>query len=241
MQQKKYKLIKLYPGSPELGTIRNWNSNSWSDNNDFTENKMFQPSHYPEFWELVVEKDYEILDTNIDDNLKQTIHSIKRKSDSEIFTIGDKIQYYNITGEKSHTHVISDITIYENKILLNHNHGTWKSHGDFNKVQKAKQPLFTTEDGVDMYVGDEYWFLINMKHLVNLTVLPAHKPSEFKDNMKRFSTKEKAEEYILLNKPCLSLQDIITLKNKNYKNSRMMGRISPLFFSKIKELVKQRL
>jgi hypothetical protein len=238
MQQKKYKLIKLYPGSPELGTIRNWNSNSWSDNNDFTENKMFQPSHYPEFWELVVEKDYEILDTNIDDNLKQTIHSIKRKSDSEIFTIGDKIQYYNITGEKSHTHVISDITIYENKILLNHNHGTWKSHGDFNKVQKAKQPLFTTEDGVDIFAGMSFYYVCQELELYNTICCTDEKKYK---NAKQFSTKEKAEEYILLNKPCLSLQDIITLKNKNYKNSRMMGRISPLFFSKIKELVKQRL
>lgn len=41
---KRYKLIKEYPGSPDLGWISN---NNWKG--------------YPEFWEEVTEKDYEIL------------------------------------------------------------------------------------------------------------------------------------------------------------------------------------
>lgn len=51
----KYRLIKEYPGSPKLGTIRNWNPNIWSDNNDFTEIKTFVPNDFPEFWEEIEE------------------------------------------------------------------------------------------------------------------------------------------------------------------------------------------
>jgi len=49
---KKFKLIKTYPGSPELGAEV-----------DFTGFKQLtqQAIEYPEFWEQVVEKDYEIL------------------------------------------------------------------------------------------------------------------------------------------------------------------------------------
>ena len=44
----KYILKKEYPGSPKLGNIIDNLENDWIEN-------------YPEFWEEVVEKDYEIL------------------------------------------------------------------------------------------------------------------------------------------------------------------------------------
>lgn len=46
---KKYKLIKEYPGSPGLGYITS------------SENLIRLYREYPEFWEEIVEKDYEIL------------------------------------------------------------------------------------------------------------------------------------------------------------------------------------
>ncbi len=44
----KYILKKEYPGSPKLGNIIDNLENDWIEN-------------YPEFWQEVVEKDYEIL------------------------------------------------------------------------------------------------------------------------------------------------------------------------------------
>ena len=130
---KQFKLIKEYPGSPELGDIATFRK----DFNDYTiNNEWFQPlpeehiENHSEFWEKVVEKDYEILsfrnigfennksfddesvlqkdgfyhciDKNgnsitkntLENRLKQkcwNIHSIKRLSDGEIFTIDDKV------------------------------------------------------------------------------------------------------------------------------------------------------
>ena len=234
----KYKLIKEYPGSPKLGTIvyletkDNYMTNM---ENDF---KLFPKKiveNYPEFWKKVIEKDYKILsfksnEGNIVDlsyftceedfigNSIWKINSVKRK-DGEIFTIGDRIQYYNITGEKSHTHVISDITIYENKILLNHNHGTWKSHGDFNKVQKFKQKLFITNDGVDVFNLDKVFYINGWSDDDILDVL-ATTASKFTQN-KYFSTKEKAEEYVNYEKPYLNNRKVVEILNnsKNIKDA----------------------
>ena len=105
---KKYKLIKLYPGSPTLGTIVRtsdkeeypgfyYENGSYCHYGDIIE-------RFPEFWEKVVEKDYEILSyisklkkCNIEpknplfNNGDWDIYSILRLSDSEIFTVGDRV------------------------------------------------------------------------------------------------------------------------------------------------------
>ena len=107
---KKYKLIKTYPGSPELSTeIIETQINSLCPVNEcYISGKTFMligddsfeiknPKNYPEFWEKVVEKDYEILcikhkkskcfyRNSIDlRNLNlYDIHSVKRLSDGEV-------------------------------------------------------------------------------------------------------------------------------------------------------------
>lgn len=55
-----YKLIKLYPGSPELGYITKFDKNDedWGAPNMLI---LTDCSNYPEYWEKIVEKDYEIL------------------------------------------------------------------------------------------------------------------------------------------------------------------------------------
>lgn len=216
----KYRLVKEYPGSPKLGFIldKTWEVN-YPLNCYLINGLTFNPNNHTEFWEQVV--DYEILSLLGNDNkiipyltnaqcieylIKSgfKIYSVKR-NDGEIFTVGDRIQYYNITGEKSHTHAISDITIYENKILLNHNHGTWKSHGDFNKVQKIKQLLFTTEDGVDIFDGDKFYYVKDFK-LSNIRV--AKQENTPNPANPKFKYKKNADEWLVLNTPCLSYGDI---------------------------------
>lgn len=64
-QVKKYRLIILYPGSPELGSIyepligsNSVYKNSHKDNRCINKNNIL---NHPEYWEEVIEKDYEIL------------------------------------------------------------------------------------------------------------------------------------------------------------------------------------
>ena len=206
--------------------------------------------NYPEFWQEVVEKDYEILEVitnngkfiekvyNQDATIKPywKIHSIKRLSDGEIFTIGD------LVGTPGSTYPLKEFKIIdcENTLAVHYYKDKIGGSGHYNcrlkNLKKVKQPLFTTEDGVDIFEGDKYyyinsnfndpWEIINTKadcpEIINKNNL----------NYKRFSTKEKAEEYILMHKPCLSLKDIDELLCKN---------TSSYFLEKFKKLVKQKL
>lgn len=252
---KKYRLIKEYPGSPKLGT-------TVKHMDDFPMYKEIESicypflsnivENHPEFWEEIVEKDYEILSYINDKNnicklnfdekqWKQQyvignlhifkIHSIKRLSDSEIFTIGDRIKGFKADEEGFK---IKYIFISNNELCF----ATYSKHEDLDNGRscylnntfpiKLKQPLFTTEDGVDIFENDKiYW--INAYTLDDVycdTYYQDCGEFDLKDGLISikefnklnkddnelalfgFSTKEKAEEYILLNKSCLSLNDL---------------------------------
>jgi len=221
----KYILKKEYPGSPKLGYIDDLNKSGHNNQGEYVQS-MYDKN--PEFWEKVVEKDYKILslarfcsikptitdvsdygDEYIEAMLKcdnARIHSVKRLSDGEIFTIGDKLE---------HNMVIESFK-FENfgngeKLTAQDKNG-----GRFlNELKKVKQKLFTTEDGVDIFKGDlVVCFDKDSFCIRNKTYL-------FKEHDKNdktylfFSTKEKAEEYILYNKPLLTLRDIDELLCKN--------------------------
>jgi len=196
--------------------------------------KVSEPRHFtiPKWvienssdWEEVIEKDYRIIsittntfmgltysgldiqafEENCTGTKNWSIHSIKNLKTDEIFTVEDETTKGKIIR----------IEICANTFgLYTDLHDYWNGLNTISKVKR--KPLFKTTDGVDMYVGDEYWFLTTMRGLVNLTVLPEHKPSEFKDNMKRFSTEKAGKDYLLMNTPCLSINEIldsITAKN----------------------------
>ena len=164
----KYKLIKLLPfeNSPKIGYISSPNPLAEGKTHYWNRN-WFNPENYPEFWELVVEKDYKILSILLQRSDKHQIHnvseykntgyieallncngnkihSVKRLSDSEIFTIGDKVfsEYVNYT--------INKIGIVNDKCMVSalydtNNPNDSRLHYNLNNLKKAKQPLFTTE------------------------------------------------------------------------------------------------
>jgi hypothetical protein len=94
---KKYKLIKTYPGSPLLGKVLEpkVEKDNEDTNNFYWEGSWFNPNDFPELWEEV---DYEVVDTIVKNNLKLKISSVKRLSDGEIFSVGDKFTGYSSEG-----------------------------------------------------------------------------------------------------------------------------------------------
>lgn len=230
---KSYKLIKEYPGGPKLGTEviyskehRIYNHNG---GNFYTELPKNQVENLPEFWEEIIEKDYEILSyihngskhiwkkdsqlkdtfcledgkspfTRLEDILKYPkiylIHSVKR-NDGEIFTIGDNVKSPTCSVPNS----IISIQIINDKIRIYPRNSFYH----LKDIVKLKQKLFTTEDGVDIFEGDisfgvnSSFKLSEVKHINKLYVY---------SGVKEFSTKEAAEEYMLMNKPCLSINDL---------------------------------
>lgn len=243
---KKYKLIKEYPGSPILGFILELGNHTPTGH--FVQGKwIYQWENNPEYWEEIKEKEYEILayrsikgrniiyskpewDKNFFELNKNEweIYSVKRP-DGEVFTIGD------IIGNKYTQDTIKQFIIVGNyihtSIYIRPETGI-----NISDVEKIQQKLFTTEDGVDIYEGDEYYHVFSdfsfTKIEIKVTI-----PIGICTNT--FLTKEKAEEYILMNKPCLSYNNLITLDRHNSRLSNMgLMKISRRL---LKDLIKEKL
>jgi len=107
---------------------------------------------------------------------------------------------------------INSIQIIENKIRIYPKYSFYYLK-DIIKVKK--QPLFTTEDGVDIFESDEY-YQIHYPENWEITKGIAEKIINYINLIESkvlYSTKEKAEEYMLLNKPCLSLNDLLNYQS----------------------------
>lgn len=166
-----YKLIKIYPGSPELGYITKFDDKDedWS-----IPNMLIIPDckDYPEFWEKIKEeKTFEIIEighTNgiftynalnpkekhyIDNFLKTknnsywSISRVKRLSDNEIFSIGDDV----ILKGASPNFEKGKIKFFQ----LGKNDNLRIDTGGYNVnisfIEKAKTPLFITFDNVEIF------------------------------------------------------------------------------------------
>ena len=286
---KKYRLKREYPGSPKLGdeVIQCVNKDYYGRAvNTFGEIHKSYIENQPEFWEEVIEQQYEILsfyaknicglgDTHVDkdyiwlpvktgvnkwsrdgwmtspytteqilNNPDYGIYSVKRLSDGEVFTIGDKVRDTltdDLTNKK-----IQEINYFQ--MTENTTNGKclticFKSGttAGIRSIFKSKQPLFTTEDGVDKYLGDKYWtlrtrdnnWLFEDDAVRNVNYYyGSDKNYSRETGIYYFSTKEASEEYILMNKPCLSLGEVIA-------SGHACGCLTRI--KKLKELVKSKL
>jgi len=259
---KRYKLIKRYPGCPNFGEIAEKYGNRYNILNYNDEcGDVIQDcnivENYPEFWEEIVEKEYEILsfikeksddyllyfktkgykskfgdrEVPLDEMLNSQhykIRSIKRLKDGEVFIVGDK----TTEGIISEFKIDSFNSLLFQVPILNIGH-SWMCIAD---AKKAKTPLFTTEDGVDIFEGDLYWYVHSLTFELRKMFNSNYNSDNLYSNklLKFFSTKEAAEEYILMNKPCLSIKDIDSINT--YTSERLQ-----ISRSVLKNLVKSKL
>lgn len=238
--KKDFKLIKIYPGSPKLGFILGkFNAAGYKDNYYYLDKNTFKPNDFPDNWEEVIEKEYEILSyifdniiykfinnlwqdsrTYILENAEKTdVHSVKRLSDNRIFTIGDRV--------KKDDFLSFIITRFEVDNIGTFTNG-YRNLKDLTIVEK--KPLFTTEDGVNIFEGDEVWGITKgvWKPFYRNARL-GNKATTETWKYGKFSTKKIAEEYILMNKPILSILDVEKAYTAMSKRQR----------DKLKVLVKQ--
>ncbi len=239
----RYRLKQRLPGHPEVGTI--------IDCDDYMYNGIvICAKDFPEFWEKVVEKDYEILSFIVNKNYNKlnkgeilyrkeggifegfsndgtnskiwsksdtdllklphwSIYSVKRLSDDEVFTIGDKITSYKTTKTITKINIPrsnpNDVgfTTYSEK----YTNSTGYQYLFEDKVEKVKKPLFTTEDGVELFSTEDRIYEVTPL-FANILNRSAGLGPQY-SNTKIFSTKEAAEDYVLMNKPCLSINDVV--------------------------------
>ena len=106
--------------------------------------------------------------------------------DSKSFSNGDVVEYY----------------------LLQDNPKMWitsrELHPDFWELIEKEKPLFTTDDGVEVFIGHSFIIVGDdfIKHKLTACNLP------YTQDFKKFKHEYSADEFILWNKPLLSLKDI---------------------------------
>jgi len=197
-------------------------------------------------WEEVKPKEYEILKFQLTSGLiieasridgtadKYLIHTVKRLSDSEVFCVGDKVKFPfgDYPAEIKKIIIVNDegndvvATISEGslgKIALCVDR--YVGNLLLNKAVKANQPLFTTKDGVEIFKNQKYFGLYTDSWLLEEIECGIDYEISADENLNSpyltFSTKEAAEAHRLLNKPCLSVNDIIG-NSKNTMKSELI-------------------
>lgn len=174
---KKYKLIKTYPGSKPLGTVEEVVMyNGMVFTNDAS--KLY--NIYPEFWEEVKEEKL-----CVPDGTRFKYHA----DASTVFKIGSTSDTHVVvtwTGSNG-TEKSTDFTIYTaNESFKN---GNWIEC----------KPLFKTNDNIDIFEGDTFYFVASTSWGVGEMV--ASDIAQARKAIARFSTREAAEKYVDRHKP----------------------------------------
>jgi hypothetical protein len=179
----------------------------------------------PEFWEELIEKDYDVLSYSVyntelvtkrengnylgekyeltytnkgatweevlgfwDESIHK-IHSVKYLPTGEVFTIGDKVTFYNRS-------TISTIK----KFGLTYRRGciVYRDNSEccwlLKNICKVKSILFQSFDGKDIYVGDVFYYIGDADNICETSCL--FKGDEDFSKFKTFAKRENAEEYI---------------------------------------------
>lgn len=209
-----------------------------------------------EYWEEVIEKDFEILEyidisklikkedslfyreNTINKGVKEAqiahfrINKIKRLRDGEIFEIGDTV----ICDGESFIDKGVITSIVKDKIYIINNSCSFH----ISSIRKL-EPILITEDCVKLYDNENFvWQTHDYKNRTKASIQNPDflqqvivKYAKLIKNCKFFRDKEKAEEYIFFNKPCLSIED---LKAINHANDDVLA----ITIDKLKELVKSK-
>jgi hypothetical protein len=161
------------------------------------------------------------------------IHSVKRLSDGEVFTLGDLAK----DGKYGYVDIIKELRVSRDgkSIYVSTENLSWgQLIEDIDKVK----PLFLTEDGVEVFEGTSYFCVNTAPHLWSLFEQTAKERTQLNKGVKAFSTKELAEEFLLMSKPLLSLNDLLTVWS-NERNDDFYS-VVPLFKS-FKRVAKSKL
>lgn len=225
---KKYRLIKTYLNSPSLGA---------EVEEQFFSKCNLEHENFSEFWEEVVEKEYEIL-SFINTSNKVVFKKCEGGNFSSVNNVGKgscteefflNLDYFKINSVKrlSDNEIftvgdtirheigvirkIHSIDIVNNSLYFNSLESKTKQEMHFRLVSKVEEILFTTEDGVDIYQDTPHYPVELKYYKLHVNARGKMFSKSDKNKFKIFSTKEAAERYILENKPCLSLKDVFRI------------------------------
>lgn len=168
---------------------------------------------------------------------KYLIHSVRRLSDSSIWSVGDDTNHG----------IIKSFYLLNNEMLVTCTYKIFCASGiKFSELKKLI-PLFYTDDSpipVAVYERDEWWsvFLDKTEKHEPFDLVKTEFPLIHNPNFtgKRFATEQAANSYILYNKKELSLNDLLSVWECDIDYPKDYFKSAPLF-KNFENLVKQKL
>lgn len=126
-------------------------------------------------------------------NTRNKIHSVKRLSDGEVFTIGDIVNYGKITKFQ-----------VDGEMMLVSTEEGWSY--DLGEIRSDRKPIFVTNDDVKVFEGDEYWYISPQWSVLSVKSANGFMHGAFAI----LSTEQAAKDWVVLNKPSLSPAELVS-------------------------------
>lgn len=143
----------------------------------------------------------------------------------------NKKENFFTIGDKTKDGIISKFEIDSNGIRVFFEEKPENYHVSLNSINHVKTPLFKTEDNVNIYKGMNYFTVYKDKSSNTWTTqnnpFVADDDINFHihNDVKYFSTKENAISYIIYNKPCLSVNDLLGVLGGTQNIDSLMKKI----------------
>lgn len=150
------------------------------------------------------------------------IHSVRRLSDGGVFTVGSSFSNNHCGIYTQHT--IKEFVVSGDELQVWPEDGGYYPLFSIKKIP-TKTPLFTTEDGKPVYEGDEFAIVELLSYCVSKSVCINHAGVGNHPNQKYFSTEAVAKEWVLMNKPQYSLDDIRKALHGKWGTANAVGGV----------------
>jgi hypothetical protein len=142
-------------------------------------------------------------------------YAAKRLSDGVVFKLGDRVDIWIERNDEPddvscwETGNISNLDPIENTgALLIDTHNNFFCNIDYEKLKHSPKPVFVTEDQVEVFADDTIWFVNMFNYQIDHMTIGVTYDRRLKAHLKYFSVKDAAEDHLIQNKPCLSLNDV---------------------------------
>jgi hypothetical protein len=169
------------------------------------------------------------------------IRQIERLDDGETFSLGDivsldkkwtdndcKIKSFRINNNSIDFYIDNDGYFGWYGKCLNQELSSWS---------KVKMPLFKTLDGAEIFTGDEF-YVVDAKFFKTHKTIGGHFTKD-KPNYKRFKEQSNAEDYVIHNKPVLTLKEVQEVLNNFF--SKGFGNPTIELDKALLNLIKEKL
>lgn len=206
-----YRLIKEYPGSYKVGYVLKA-LNRYEAGKYWINNNWFNPEEFPEYWEIVKDE------IKVGDYIWRIWPSGKKTLGIACGFSDYKCDYKNTLLSFTHFWSLENYSS-EGGVRKNEGYGKGDDEDDYkyelatdseiNKYLESIKPIFTTEDGVEMFEGNKYYAVYST------WLCDAFNVSKFSplSHTKNFSSRELANKYISENKPQFSKKDMMNFHN----------------------------